>query len=375
MASLSPRAPRAAGDPVTFRTANPDDASGVRRLLRETPFGRRISLTLEADPTHRHDLADPHRTHVVVAARPTAPRTVLGLAERSVHDIWLDGRPARIGYLGQLRRKPGEEITLRRLREGFRLLEEHRLPDELPFDFTSILADNASARRLLERVLPGLPRYEPAGTVLTLTFAASRVARSPSGEIRVLQQDDRDKALACLQRSLRCRQLAPRLSLAVFDLPGTHWFLAHRDGRITGCIALWDQRSFKSITIHDYAPWLRRLRFPVNLARRLTGSTPLPPIGSRLPLAFLSFLAADSQDPKVLVSLVAAAACAARQHALEFLSIGLPEGHAALPSLRRMLRPEVTPSIIYLVRPPHRTRQMTSPLETPLPIHPEIALL
>jgi len=375
MANSSTKAPRALVDAVIFRPADPEDAPGVRSLLRKTPFGRRISLTLEADPIHRHDLTDPGRTHLVVATRSPTPRNILGLAERSVHDVWLDEQPARIGYLGQLRRLPGEEITLRRLREGFDLMEQHRLADELPVDFTSILADNVSARRLLERGLPGLPRYEPAGTVLTLTFAASRAARSPSGGIRVLQRDDRDETLACLRRNLRRRQLAPQLSLAVFELPGTHWFLALQDARITGCLALWDQRSFKTVTIHDYAPWLRRFRFPINLARRFTGSSPLPPRGTRLPLAFLSFLATDSDDPAAIVPLIAAAAAAARERDLKFLSLGLPERHAALPLLRKLLLPEVTSSIIYLVHPPKSPRQQATLVETSLSIHPEIALL
>ena len=54
-----------------FRHATPDDADGIRQLLRATPFGHRISLTLEPSPGHSS--GDPSRHHTIVATRASAP--------------------------------------------------------------------------------------------------------------------------------------------------------------------------------------------------------------------------------------------------------------------------------------------------------------
>lgn len=355
---------------ITFRPATPDDSGGIRRLLRQAPFGRQLSLTLEPDP--EHTALPGGRDHAIVATRASAPHAILGLAERSTHQVWINGQPARLGYLGQLRRKPGEDITLRRLRQGYDLLEARRRDDELPFDFTAILSDNAPARRLLERGLPGLPRYVPAGTMTTLTISTACAKRLPQPtEARFLKSEDWNDALAFLQRHHRRRQLAPHLGPSIFDTPGTTWFLARRSDHLTGCLALWNQSAFKTITVQGYTPWLRRLRLPVNALRHLQGAPTLPPPGHELPLGFLAFLAADQTN--TMTSLVAAAAHAATQQRLTHLALGLPADHTALPRLRNLLRPERTDSIIYLVHPSHA--EASTPLDPTLPIHPEIALL
>ena len=64
----------------------------------------------------------------------------------------------RDSYLGALRTLPGAR-GIKCLVSGYRMLETTRRHDELPFDLTSVAADNVAARRLLERGLPMLPRY------------------------------------------------------------------------------------------------------------------------------------------------------------------------------------------------------------------------
>ena len=359
---------------ITFRPSTPDDAGGIRQLLRGTPFGHRISLTLEPDPGHSPLPGDPGRDHTIVATRDSDPHTILGLAERTGHRVWINRQPVRLGYLGQLRRQPGEDITLRRLREGYTMLEARRRDDELPFDYTSILADNTPARRLLERGLPGLPRYQPAGTMTTLTLSTNRARALPAPvDVRPLTPGHHDNAIECLHRHHCQRQLAPHVDATIFSLPGIEWFHTSRNDHTTGCLALWNQSAFKTIAVQGYAPWIHRFRQPINLLRSLQGTPTLPPPGHRLPLAFLAFLAADDNAPDTIVSLITAAAQTADQQHLTHLCLGLPADHPALPFLRKRLRPETTDSIIYLVHPANRPA--TTPLDTAHPIHPEIALL
>ena len=376
--SSTRRAPRTiARDTIRFRPSVGADADGIRRLLRATPFGGRISLTLEADPDHREELCGAGRRQIVVAARESAPDEILGLAERAGHTLWVDRESTRIGYLAQLRRMPGEKITLRRMRYGYDLLERERQPDELPFDYTSILAENASARRLLERGLPGLPRYEEVGKMVTLTFAVSSYhnSKGPPSDVVELHRDGREEALDCLRRNLQQRQLAPDLEMSAFDLPGITWLVSKKGGKIDGCVALWDQRAFKAVTIHGYAGCLRRLRIPINLMRAARGLPTLPPIGGRLPLAFLAFLVADGDDCDVMASLVTAACAAAKAKSLSYVSLGLPDGHHLLPVFKKKLRPDMIESVIYLVHPSEAARDSTAGLDAELRVFPEIALL
>ncbi len=73
-------------------------------------------------------------------------------------------------------------VATRRLAaEGYGLLLGARQPDELPFDYTSILADNARARRLLEaglpRGCPGTPLARYVKLSLPVGTAAARARR------------------------------------------------------------------------------------------------------------------------------------------------------------------------------------------------------
>ncbi|HET9552787.1 MAG TPA: hypothetical protein VFP50_07455, partial [Anaeromyxobacteraceae bacterium] len=152
---------------VQMEPARPGDEPALRRLLRESPFAGAVSLSLEREPDFQLAAAVEGDRHDVVVARAPDGR-VEGLASRSVRTAWVNGRPARLGYLGQLRAGAGGRGRVRLLRHGFRLLDAARRPDELPFDLTSIVSDNLPARRLLEAGLPGFPTYRPLGELVTL---------------------------------------------------------------------------------------------------------------------------------------------------------------------------------------------------------------
>ena len=76
----------------------------------------------------------------------------------AIRERFVNGQPYRVGYLGGLRLdapvKPDAIDILRRGYEFFRELQTDKPAD---FYFTSIAADNAPARKFLERGLPGMP--------------------------------------------------------------------------------------------------------------------------------------------------------------------------------------------------------------------------
>ena len=85
--------------------------------------------------------------------------------------------------------------------------------------------------------------------------------------------------------------------------------VATRAGRVVGCVARWDQRRFKQVVVRGYSRRIARWRPFVNAAGRWLGVPPLPAVGDRLELAYLSHLAVDGDNADVAVALVAAARC------------------------------------------------------------------
>jgi hypothetical protein len=325
----------------------PGDEPGIRALLRERPFAGDVSLSFEREPDfHLAASVEGDRHDVVVGKAPDG--RVVGLATRSVRTAWINGSPARLGYLGQMRAAGEGRGNVRAVREGFALLRAGRRPDETPFDLTSIVSDNLPARRLLEAGLPGFPTYRPLGGMVTLALTARARHRAPAAGLTVrravpallpavadLLADHgarRQFAPCCTAEDLASPERAR--GLAAGDV-----LLAERGGRLAGCAALWDQRAFKQAVVRGYSPWLRAARPLLALAAPLLGLPRLPPVGQPLRSAFLAFLAPAAEFGEdaeaVAEALIDAALAEAAARGLELVLLGLSEEEPLLPAARR----------------------------------------
>ena len=339
----------AAAGTVRMEPALPGDEPAIRRLLRETPFAGAVSLSLEREPDFHRAASVEGDRHDVVVAR-AGDGALVGLATRSVRTAFVNGAPARLGYLGQLRAGGIGRGNVRAIRDGFRLLRAARRPDETAFDLTSIVSDNRPARRLLEAGLDGFPTYRPLGDLLTLALVPRARHRAPAAGLTVgpATAARLPEVAALLAAHGARRQLAPCLTAA--DLasaerarglaPGD-FLLVERSGRLVGCAALWDQRAFKQAVVRGYAPLLAAARPLLQVIARPLGLPRLPPVGTPLAAAFLAFLAIDPAAPRVdaeavLDALLDAALAGAAARGLTALLLGLAaEGEPLLAVARR----------------------------------------
>ncbi len=365
---------------VEFGVAGPSDEAECRALLRD-PMEGTIRLALEREPDSRlAALIEGDRHHTVVARDRQSGR-ILGIGSRAVRKVWIDGRPQRLGYLGQLRRIPVMRRRMRLLAAAFAEMERTRRPDEAPYDLTSIASDNLPARRLLERGVAGLPAYRPVCEIDTVIMPASRrdsgrkpPGVSPGGDALLPAIAD------CLQRNLSRFRFAPfwtandlRSATRTRGLDPAEFFVIRRGDRVTACLALWDQRRFKQVRVTGYASGLRLARPWVNAAFRLVGLPGLPAAGSTVDLGHLSHLAVDDDDPESFRALVVAARRAARRRGLDRLALGLTTMHPLHKTLRLPPGCREYRSRLYLVHDGSR-RLPASALQGGAP-HVEVATL
>jgi len=339
--------------------AGPGDDPEIRALLRE-PMGGGIRISLEREPDARIAGAMEGDRQVTMVARDRMGR-IAAMGSRSVRTVWLDGAPARLGYIGQLRRRPeASRAAGPLLRAGFQVLGTTRQPDELPFDLTSIAAGNVPARRLLERGVRGIPPYLPLAEVVTCLVPTGgrlrRGADAPSaGGPPVRPARTLAEVAACLSRTLSREQLAPRWTEAELASPARTRGLCLGDflvaegagGEVCGCAAVWDQRAFKQSRVQVYPPALGLLRPLLNPFRALAGAPRLPPPGSVLRMGFLSHVCSEEDDPEIFLSLVRAARRAARARGLDWLATGFVRGHPLLDALRGATRPRTYETVLY----------------------------
>ncbi len=338
--------------------ARPEDDAALRELLRARAMQGRIQLALEREPSFARAQAIEGDRHHTVVVRNTESGEIVGMGTRSVREVWVNGERRRVGYLGALRAAPGRR-GLVRLAAGYRAVEATRRSDELPFDLTSVIEDNDVARRLLERGLPGLPRYEALCDYVTLLIPVGRGWKRTGPCVEAAGPADLAGIARCLERNLQRHQFAPVCGEPELRSVERHPDLALDDfavireaGRIVACAARWDQRRFKQVVVRGYAPLLARTRPLLNLFLGLGGRPQLPRVGAQLPLAYVACLAVDDDRLDLALALIDAlrARCAGGE--IQALAVGFARAHALRARIERAYPVRAYASCLYRVRWP-----------------------
>ena len=368
---------------VALALASPADDPELRRLLRETPIGGEIRLTFEREPDFFRAAVVDGVSRQTVIARDMRDGRIVGMGSRAVHDVFLNGEAARLGYLSQLRLAGSHRGRVRLLAGGYGLLRSSREAGEAPFDLTTIVADNTAARRILGAGLRGLPAYRELEPFVTLVIPVGRARKfkAPVGvRIERGRLDRIEDIVACLDECRRHYQFAPRWTvshlLSSRRCPGLRpedFFLAVEGHEVVGCLALWYQGRFKQTIVRGYGPRLKRWRPWVNRLSNLLRTPILPDPGAELTYPFLSHVAVNPDRPEVLLALVAAAHEEARSRAVPAVVTGFAARDPMLWKLVRWFRARRLVSLLYAAHWEDGRRAVDS-LDGRIP-HLEVALL
>jgi hypothetical protein len=356
-------APIDAGDTFRFDLASPEDDVEIRCLLRETPFEGDISVSLEREPDSALAASIEGRTHQTIIARHRPSGRLAAVGSRSVRDLFVNGRPQPVGYLGMLRVARAFAGRRSLMSGGFALCRTLHAAGDASFYLASIVDDNRAARRLLTASrLEGLPTFRPYAKLITLMLTVS-ASHLPSGSrppraVRVEPGTPSHMAAiaACLDRNGRRYQFAQCWSGADLissdrtrGLAPSDFLVATRENEVIGCLARWDQRVYKQAVVRAYSPRLARWRPLNNLTAALLGTPRLPPLGKPLAFAYLSHIAVDGDDAQVLCALIAAACRATVGHHLDYVAMGLAASNPMLNAVTSRFRHRSYSSTLYLV--------------------------
>jgi hypothetical protein len=370
------------GEPrFVFAVAAGSDDAEVRRLLRETPLPGSVQLSLEREPEALGSAGIEGDVHDVIVARERATGRLAAIASRSSRERYVNGRASRVGYLGQLRVAPAFRRHAGLLDDGFESCRGLRGRDGASIHLASVVAENAGARRLLERGRSGWPVFRVVDRLATFAIPArpGRLRGDAAGIVPGDRVGISDLA-AVLDRFNRRHQFAPCWRAEEIEEPGRLRGLQPRDflvaldrGSVAGCLAIWDQRSFKQVVVRGYAGALGRWRPLVNLLGPVFGAPRLPPVGSQLQFAYLSHLAVDDDDPEVAIALVGEALRGARERGIDYVALGLSASGPLAASIQRTFAHRRYESVLYAVVWPDSANAADA-LDR-RPSHPEIAIL
>lgn len=347
---------------INFDLAGKTDDAEIRRLLRENPMRGQISLSLEREPDYFADARNPGEVKQTIVARDGERVTAAGAC--TIRQRFVNGKPARVGYLGGLRLDARYEGRFDILRRGYEFFRELQTPAPADFYFTSIAADNLRARNFLERGIRAMPLYEFVGEFVTLLIPTRSITRRSGSALsdrmirRGLSRQSRDRLIdflnevnAAFQFSL-CWTAEELTALETLGLSESDFCIHFAGEDIAGCGALWDQRKFKQAIVRGYAPALAFVRSVLNAASPITGQPRLPRVGGALSNAFVSHLAVRPGDEHRLTGLLAELGTTARRRGIELLTLGFATNDPRLDSVCSQFRCRRYRSRIYLVRWP-----------------------
>lgn len=348
-----------------------DDAA-IRALLRTSPMRGAITLTFEREPDYFRgaDLAGGVDRPIVAYDG----ERLICAGRCTTRPAFVNGRVRRVAYLGELRLAPDAAGRIDALRGGWRFFRTLHERGPADFTFTSIAADNVRARRLLERGLPWLPRYEFLGELTTLVIDTASSSTTTSVSVEPVEIGE---AAEFLRTENARRQFATPWSASLLASLASAKFSAadlrvvRREGKIAGCLGLWDQRSFRQAVIRSYARPLIWARPLLNIFAPLLRQPRLPSPGAALSHAFLSPLAIKADAPELLPDLIAHAGRMLRARGIDFLTLALPAADARLALLRPRFRCRPYVTRLYRVIWPGG---MAEPLDG-RPLLPEVSLL
>ncbi|MBP7766093.1 MAG: GNAT family N-acetyltransferase [Deltaproteobacteria bacterium] len=342
------------GQALILREARPEDNEQICAVMRRNAMPGRISLTSDCSPSF-FDAAsvEGYRRRAILAE---AGREIVGVGLVSARKVFLNGRPAEIGYIGSVRLDPpyrGKAIV----QQGVEVVKQwHEETFGVPFYLCAVLGENIRAKRVVTGSQGGWPAYRHVGRLYTAALPLiPRSKPTVLSGLRVVRGSvaGAGEIAAFLERVGREKQFYPVYTAediqngegVLRGLGLDDFYVALEKDRIRGVLACWNQLPFKRILVAGYAGYMRPLRFlaaPFVKALRLT---PIPAPGQPLRNLYAACLAVEENDPRFFSALLSAALCDRHNTGCLCLLMSLMESDPLLPGLKKYLHVPVRTDI------------------------------
>ncbi len=297
--------------PYRFSIAQADDDAQLRARMAADWIEGAVALSLRREPSYfaASRLQGAMQT---IVCREAATDTIVATLARSVATVRLDGVPRRAALVSDLRvdRAHRGRGLVERLFGELRTLHE---ADPVPC-YTLVYEDNEPALRSLAGGRPGMPRLRRFGRLQTHALHLGARRRAPASAqiaIRRARPDELPEILRFLAVQRAGGAWTPVIGIDDFHpggrcdtLRAEDFFVALGDGRIRATIAAWDQAPLRQAHVERYARPIAWARPAYNLVAALRGRPPLPAPGARLPYVYLSFIAAENDEPALCAALL-----------------------------------------------------------------------
>ncbi len=358
-----------------LRRATRDDNDALLDLFGAVPMQGELVLSTQRAPDY-FALFDMQRGDAEVWVHGEGA-SLDGMGAIHVREGWLDGRPCRVGYLGDLRTR----FSARRARGLARfygpVLEE--TAERLGVDafLTAVMASNATALQALVRRKPGRaaqPHYALLRrfSAVSIQFLLRRRPRPSPFTVRRATHADVPAMAALLDADHRARPFGYRFDTGELEHRFARWpglrvedtYLAFdAGGRLVGCTSAWNPEAVKRYRVHAYRGGMRWVRLGWNAMASVVRAPRLPAPGSDFRYFYLCNTSVPGEDPAIFRALLEHVYADFHGQGFHFFTLYQGEDDALAPALKGFLQRRLD-FHLYAVTPASRPRDTFPPGRT-----------
>jgi GNAT superfamily N-acetyltransferase len=369
-----------AGSDLVIRPSAPSDNGALIDLAATCAMEGDVSMRIDRGPDFLAlNRLEGDRWTVGVAERRGQ---IVGCVAMSERRAFINGREARTGYVGDLKVHPAHRDT--RVADALSLYAESlcaSLPPAAPVLITVLAGNEAMERRLSGP--RGVPAFTRAATIRTYSIPIlwrRTFHGHQSITITSARWSDLEEMISLWNTVAPGRQFAPVLSAGsladwIRHAPGldiSSYSLARSSrGELLGFLAVWNQRSFKQLTVLSYSPRMKLAKMVFNALSHLAGAEPLPGAGSPLGCVTIANICVPAERSDVLRELLASTHNELRSTGCSFMNVGLDTRD---PLCRAMVGLLAQPTDVNAYTVTSRSGVRHEPLDG-RPMHYEIALV
>lgn len=352
---------------VTPRLATPADNAACLDLFSAVPMQGTLVLSTQRSPDF-FGLYAMQRAQPFTYVADAEGGGLVGMCTALVRDGWLDGQPARVGYLGDLRLRFDRARVFPRFFGD--LFEKLCADSGCSAYVTSILSSNRAALNALTRrreKRPNQPWYQKLHgfDAVQVQLAWKRTPSASDVKVRSATPSDLPRLVEALDAAHRSRPFGYRYDEGELQHRLAHWpgfsldeTLVAEDARGTllGVTTLWDPTPVKRYRVHAYRGSMAWVKRGFNLAASVARWPRLPEPGEEFRYAYLSNLWVKDDAPATFRALLEHAYARLQPRGFHFFTFELDDGDALAPALKGFLTQRLN-FTLFGVTPASQSRQ------------------
>lgn len=308
----------------TLEIASENDASEILALFECVEFTGGIAVSFTRRPDPITSLKIEGEEAFIPIIRDKENGKIAGIGCCVIRKAFLGGEVIKTGYLTALKIHKDYRQKMPYIAEVYRFIFENTR-NQVDLFYTTILDENALARKMLEKKRKNMPDYQYQGHYTTYCFNKNRVLLFKGNTLRGKYRVEKGNVMGLDQfyrENLARYDLAPDSTRLHGQTHDDFYTLRDKSGNILAACAVWNQQHYKQYIIKEYSGIYKYLK---GLPTNLLGYPSFPKPGVLINYGSIALFAVKNDDEDL--GLLLLKQVTQQSGSYDLLMFGLFEGH------------------------------------------------